>query len=148
MKKQINFDMDGTIADLYGVEGWLADLRNENARPYHDAKPMLNMSALARRLNKLQNSGYALVVISWGSMDSSADYLEAVRAEKLWWLNKHLPSVKWDKIEIVEYGSPKEAIGAGILFDDNDAIRRAWVENEDNVAFDVDNILEILKGLI
>ena len=27
MKKEICFDMDGTIADLYGVEGWLEDLK-------------------------------------------------------------------------------------------------------------------------
>ena len=28
MKKEICFDMDGTIADLYGVEGWLEDLEH------------------------------------------------------------------------------------------------------------------------
>ena len=28
--KMICFDMDGTIADLYGVSGWLDDLRAEN----------------------------------------------------------------------------------------------------------------------
>lgn len=33
MEKMIWFDMDGTIADLYGVENWLEDLRNEVARP-------------------------------------------------------------------------------------------------------------------
>ena len=26
MKKMLCFDMDGTIADLYGVDGWLKDL--------------------------------------------------------------------------------------------------------------------------
>ena len=34
------FDMDGTIADLYGVNGWLEMLREENARPYGIANPM------------------------------------------------------------------------------------------------------------
>ena len=34
MVKAIYFDMDGTIADLYAVDGWLADLRSENVRPY------------------------------------------------------------------------------------------------------------------
>ena len=29
---RICFDMDGTIADLYGVEGWLDDLISENVR--------------------------------------------------------------------------------------------------------------------
>ena len=50
----INFDMDGTIADLYGVDGWLNDLINGDTRPYDIAKPLVNMSALARRLNALQ----------------------------------------------------------------------------------------------
>ena len=26
--------MDGTIADFYGVQGWLEDIRNNNPRPY------------------------------------------------------------------------------------------------------------------
>ena len=30
MIKAIYFDLDGTIADLYGVEGWLDDLIAEN----------------------------------------------------------------------------------------------------------------------
>ena len=43
MKKEIWFDMDGTIADLYGINGWLDMLLEENARPYEIAKPLLNM---------------------------------------------------------------------------------------------------------
>ena len=30
MTKAIYFDMDGTIANFYGVDGWLNDLINEN----------------------------------------------------------------------------------------------------------------------
>ena len=37
MTKMIVFDMDGTIADLYGVEGWLEMLEAENAAPYVEA---------------------------------------------------------------------------------------------------------------
>ena len=36
----INFDMDGTIADLYGEENWLDDLINERTTPYANAKPL------------------------------------------------------------------------------------------------------------
>lgn len=28
------FDMDGTIADFFGVEGWLEMLHNEDTTPY------------------------------------------------------------------------------------------------------------------
>ena len=148
MNKQINFDMDGTLADLYGVEDWLPDLRREKTRPYRVARPLVNMSALARRLNKLQREGYALTVISWGSKNCSAEYLELVRVTKMWWLHKHLPSVKWNEIIVTNYGAPKHEIGEGILFDDNATVRAEWENaNDDNRAFDVDSILEILKGL-
>ena len=36
----ICFDMDGTIADLYGVQDWLTHLENENVYPYIAAKPL------------------------------------------------------------------------------------------------------------
>ena len=53
MTKAIYFDMDGTIADFYGVDGWLDCLMNNDVKPYKVAKPLINMSTLARRLNKL-----------------------------------------------------------------------------------------------
>ena len=46
MKKSINFDMDGTIANLYGVEGWLNDLQTGKTRPYEIAEPLYNMNEL------------------------------------------------------------------------------------------------------
>ena len=71
---KICFDMDGTIADLYGVENWLEYLIAENVKPYEAAKPLVNMSALARRLNTLQRKGYEIGVISWTSKNGSAEY--------------------------------------------------------------------------
>ena len=65
MPKKIYFDMDGTIADLYGVDGWLTDLMAGNPRPYAEAKPLVNMSRLARRLNLLQKAGYEIGVCRW-----------------------------------------------------------------------------------
>ena len=136
--------MDGTIADLYGVEGWLEDLRAERTRPYREARPLLNMSALARVLHRLQNNGWRISIISWTSKAGTEEYNELVRVAKLWWLNKHLPSVRWDNIEIVPYGTPKHELGRGILFDDNEEVRCEWGEG----AHDVDAIIEVLKGLI
>ena len=40
MTKAIYFDMDGTIADLYGVENWLDYLVAEQTKPYREAKPL------------------------------------------------------------------------------------------------------------
>jgi len=142
----INFDMDGTIADLYGVDNWLEMLIAENTRPYAIAKPLVNLSALARKLNALQRMGYNLAVISWLSKSGSAEYNEAVTAVKMAWLAKRLPSVHWDRVTIVPYGTPKENFcfsPMDILFDDEERNRNNWTGR----AYDVQNIMEILKEI-
>jgi hypothetical protein len=141
--KIINFDMDGTLANLYGVENWLSDLTNSNPRPYIVAKPLLNMSALARVLNRLKKSGYIINIISWLSKNSTPDYDKAVTFAKRQWLAKHLKSVQFDNIYIVPYGTPKHTVANGYLFDDEEPNRTAWGCK----AFDVDNIIDTLKAL-
>ena len=82
----INFDMDGTIADLYGVENWLEDLLHEDVRPYVEAAPLVNLQRLARLLNRLIRNGYTVNIISWTSRGGSEEYHEAIKAAKLAWL--------------------------------------------------------------
>ena len=140
----INFDMDGTIADLYGVENWLEMLIAEDTAPYANARPLLHLSALARKLNALQRNGYNIAVISWLSKSGSEEYNEAVTAVKMAWLAKHLPSVAWDRITIVPYGTPKQNFCENpldILFDDEAKNRDNWTGR----AYDVQNIMEILR---
>lgn len=143
MTKSIFFDMDGTIADLYGVDGWLDDLRAECVRPYAEAKPLVNLSRLARRLNQLIANGYSVNIISWTSRGGSPEYNKAVAETKLEWLNKHLPSVKWDNVFIIAYGTPKSTCGHGVLFDDEKPNRDEWGAG----AFEPEKIFEILRGL-
>lgn len=145
MNKAIYFDMDGTIADLYGVSGWLADLEAENVRPYAEAKPLLNLSLLARYIHKAQRMGYTVGVISWLSKSGSPSYNEAVAAVKREWLAKHLPSVKWDEIHIVKYGTPKSTCRTcpGILFDDEQRNLDEWGAG----AVIASDLLEILRSL-
>ena len=92
-KMTIYFDMDGTIADLYGVENWLNDLINSNTRPYDEAKPLINFSALARQIHKMQKIGFAFGIVSWLSKSGTEEYNKAVTESKMNWLKKHLPSV-------------------------------------------------------
>ena len=54
MTKVLVFDMDGTLANFYGVDGWLNDLQNENPRPYEIAEPLYNMDVLVSLLNGLK----------------------------------------------------------------------------------------------
>ena len=142
-EKIINFDMDGTIADLYGVDGWLNDLINGDTRPYDIAKPLVNMSALARRLNSLQRKGYIINIISWTSKSGTAEYNERVKVAKLNWLAKHLKSVKFNNVYIVPYGTPKHEISSGILFDDEQPNRIKWGVG----AYDVTDIRGVLKAV-
>ena len=142
----IFFDMDGTIADLYGVEGWLDCLIASDTLPYEIAKPLVRLSALARILNRLQKQGYRIGIISWLSKSGSTEYNEAVTEAKLEWLSKHLASVNFDEINIVPYGTPKQNFSksaSDILFDDEAKNRQNW----NGQAFDVDNIIEILKRM-
>ena len=140
----INFDMDGTIADLYGVENWLDYLIAGDVFPYENAEPLLRLSALARRLNNLQKNGYNLAVISWLSKSGTDEYNAEVEAVKRAWLKKHLPSVKWDAIHIVSYGTPKQNFCENpldILFDDEAKNRENWTGR----AYDVNDILATLE---
>lgn len=142
--KEINFDMDGTIADLYGVENWLEDLLHEDTRPYAEARPLVNLQRLARLLNRLIAQGYAVNIISWTSRSGSIEYNEAVAEVKKAWLAAHLHSVRFTRIEILPYGTPKELYGSGILFDDEAHNREAWGEG----AHDETEIFEVLKSLL
>ena len=99
------FDMDGTIADFYGIEGWLDDLKSENIRPYVEAKPLFSFARFAKLLHKLQANGIEIGIISWLSKTSTAEFDEAVAEAKRKWLRKHLPSVVFDEIVIVAHGT-------------------------------------------
>ena len=143
---RICFDMDGTIANLYGVENWLAMLINHDATPYKKAETLVNMNSLARLLNKLQKMGFEIGIISWLAKNSTTDYDEEVTKAKKEWLAKHLKSVHFDFVEIVPYGTDKNIVctdSIDILFDDEENNRNTW----NGKAYNVNNIIEVLKGL-
>lgn len=139
----INFDMDGTIADFYGVDGWLDYLMASDSTPYKMARPLLNMSVLARRLNALKRKGYTVNIISWLSKNGSDAFNKEVTEAKKAWLKKHLASVDFDNLIIVPYGTPKHELATGLLFDDEKLNRDRWGEG----AYTPDKIMEVLRGL-
>lgn len=146
MTTTIFFDMDGTIADLYGVENWLDYLIASDALPYEIARPLIRLNALARILNRLQKQGYKIGIISWLAKNSDTAYDEKVTKAKKEWLKKHLASVNFDEIHIVDYGTPKQTFAKtddDILFDDEERNRKDWTGK----AFDVNEIIKILKGI-
>lgn len=143
---KIYFDMDGTIANLYGVEDWLSYLLESNPYPYMAAETLCNFSVLAKLIHKLQNMGHEVGIISWLAKNSNNDYDALVTNAKRNWLKKHLPSVTFDEIHIVSYGTPKQIFKTenSFLFDDEERNREAWGEG----AFSEKNLLENLKLML
>lgn len=143
---RIAFDLDGTLVDFYGVPNWLDYLLIEDVTPYAIARPLVNLARLARHLNRLQRAGYEIGVISWGSKEASAAFDEAVEQAKREWLAKHLPSVRWDFIHVVHYGTNKwETCGrTGVLFDDEVRNRSAWKNTN---AYPPEQIFKVLSSL-
>ena len=125
----IYFDMDGTIANLYGVENWLAKLRNEDTTPYTDAKPMVDIAEFQILLSILQNRGFKIGVISWLAKDSTKFYDKLVRQAKKNWLLSTFPEIVFDEMHIVKYGTRKDYVAKdkyGIIFDDDERVRNKW----------------------
>ena len=146
INRAIYFDMDGTIANFYGVENWLDYLIEGNPFPYAVAKPLINMNALARRLNTLKRKGWTIGVVSWLAKNSTKEFDEKVIEAKKNWLKKHLASVHFDEINIVPYGTPKSTVPEvekAILFDDEENNLIEWEEME-GWTFTPDKIMEIL----
>lgn len=144
MTKAIYFDMDGTIANLYGVDGWLDCIINEYTKPYREAKALVNMRQLGRELNRLRQNGYTIGIISWLAKGATDEYNKRVTQAKRNWLARHLSAVQFDEVHIVEYGTPKYTLGNGILFDDEEPNRASWIGK----AYDVNDIIETLKAIV
>ena len=146
----IYLDLDGTVIDFYGVPNWLECLEAQDSTPYRVAKPLVNLSTLARYLNRLQARGYNIGIISWLSKSGTDKFNAEVAEVKRDWLAKHLPSVQWDEIHIVPYGVPKSNCATcpnAILFDDEQRNLNEWTANTHNMAYNADLLMEILRNL-
>ena len=148
MTKMLVFDMDGTIADLYGVEGWLKDLRTESVRPYTEAKPLYDMDELRELLNRLQKLGWLICVTTWLAKGATKEYNKAVTKAKKEWLEKY--NFPYDEIHCVKYGTTKANCtrkkgGFQILIDDNKKVRDGWTLGTTvNAEFDITKFLMAL----
>lgn len=148
MNKILVFDMDGTLADFYSVEGWLDDLHARNVRPYAEARPLVDMVELRNILLQLQDFGWHVVITSWLAKDSTKAYDNAVRTVKHNWLDNF--DFPYDELHFIKYGTTKANCtrkygGRQVLFDDNERVRNGWTLGE---AIDAVDMMEYLKGLL
>lgn len=152
LPKMLCFDMDGTIADLYGVDNWLPMLRAYDPTPYAIAKPMWDMYELSELLHRAQAIGIEVRIITWLSKETTAEYDRAVREAKRNWLAEQ--GFPCDHFHGVQYGATKaDSIRkylpegeTAILFDDNAKVRAGWHMGEaiDPTACDIVQFLENL----
>lgn len=121
MKKQIVYlDMDGTIANLYGMENWLKDLENEIEGVFIKCKPFITEKEL---LKYFPVEKYELRICSMTPLNASEKYCKIVIKEKNEWLDKHFPSITHRVY--MKYGKSKNLRNSErhILIDDNATIR-------------------------
>ena len=145
--------MDGTIADLYGVNGWLEKLRAYDASPYLMAKPLCDMEELSFLLDVARHRGIEIRIITWLSKDTNEEYDRIVRIAKRAWLEAQ--GLHIDYFHGVAYGATKadsirKHLGndeTAILFDDNAKVRKGWKMGE---AYDPTScdICEVLKKIL
>lgn len=149
-KRTLVFDMDGTIADFYGVQGWLEDIRNNNPRPYIVAEPLYNMDILISILNLLKLQGWEIVITSWLAKGSTKEFDELTRVAKKEWLKQF--NFPFDEIHLVKYGTTKANCtrkkgGYQVLVDDNEQVRNGWHLGS-TINANEDIINELLKLLV
>ena len=151
--KMIVWDMDGTIADLYGVENWLPMLENEIVLPYEIAKPMWDMERLARAIKALQALGIEQRIVSWLAKDSSEEYKTEVRRAKRNWLEEN--EFPFDHFHGVQFGATKADSVRKFLADDEEAlliddsftVRKGWTLGETVNPTEID-VVEFLENLL
>ena len=149
IKKMLVFDMDGTIADLYGQPNWLEDLRKEDITPYIQAQPLWDMVELKNILILLKEVGWSICVTSWLSKCSSKEYKIKTAKAKKEWLDKY--DFPYSELHFVQYGTTKanctrHKADFQILIDDNDKVRAGWSLGA-TINPMTENIIEVLGAL-
>ena len=133
--KSIWFDMDGTIADLYKVEGWLTSLREKDWSVYNECAPRHNYQRINAAIEALVEQGWEVGVITWGSkgIGWSKD-LDEIGEIKFNWLCEFFPTLADGHFACIPYGYSKaqyleemdDIYAVAYLVDDNKDVRENW----------------------
>ena len=125
----IYFDMDGTIADLYGVPNWCAQLEAKKATPYEKAAPLVPPGEFVKRLKKLEKLGAHIGIVSWlAKGELSKEYKKEITEAKKKW-NREIIGFNFHEQHYVQYGTRKDYVVKyknSIIFDDDENVRKRW----------------------
>lgn len=119
-RKTVYLDMDGTIADLYGIENWLQRLQSSDETIFKEAKPIIEEELL---YELFPSSLYDIKILSMTPKDCSKEYAENVKKQKDFWLDKFFPSLKNRIYKEYSYNKNLKNSKNAILIDDNEKIR-------------------------
>lgn len=148
MKLKILFDLDGTVADLYGVKNWLECLRSE-IPIYEDLEPLVDMEQLTFIAERLREKGVEFGVVTWLSKGASFSYELITAVEKFNWCKKYMPFIS--EFEAQPYGTPKQTNYRNcncLLIDDNEDVRKDFETKHRRKTYDANlNIIEFLTEL-
>lgn len=142
--KSMWFDMDGTIADLYGAESWLERLRAEEPGLFSELEPLVNPMEFSELCRDLVENGWTtLGIITWLPMNASDEYEAIVTEEKRIWAKKFTPYLT--DFHALRYGTPKQyapikRAKAMILIDDNVEVCSMWDTPKMRTAINVDMV--------
>lgn len=133
--KTIWFDMDGTIAELYKVPGWLEMLRTSDWRVYDKCLPRAHFDRINSAIEALTAHGWQVGVITWASKGIGWGMdCDCIGDVKFNWLNRYFPALADGKFACIPYGESKaqylldmeNAGEVNYLVDDNKEVREDW----------------------
>lgn len=146
----IVFDMDGTVADLYGRENWLKEIRNEEL-DFSTLKPLVNMDAIEKDIKEKSYSGeIKFVIITWSPMNCSQEYHLKVSRQKQEWVERHMPYIS--EFYCLPYGVPKQDAPIRrtekmYLLDDNSEVIEMWRTEEQKMGVLVSDVYDVNEAV-
>lgn len=148
---KVNFDLDGTVFDLYGKENWLEMLEAENPDVFlGEWLSYINKTAFFDTIEKLLEKKVEFNVITWLPMGASKEFEEECAKVKTEWVKENMPFIK--EISCISYGIPKQKAikkraKTMYLLDDNKEVCNMWNTETQRKSFNLSEDFDVVKAL-